>query len=154
MHQNPQQLAEICRRLVSEINYEAEINKQYKDEAQQETRKTVLEEFINSIGQYVERNEDASLSGFLETTALMDRGTGFFVSNQRLVMPLTIVFHQTVCAIQNSVSAAVIVFQADDLRSWEMASKIDDVFYVGTSPAIDGLIIIAHDAKISMRLNE
>ena len=55
MHENPQQLAEICRRLVSEINYEAEIVKQYKEEAQQETRKTVLEEFINSIGQYVER---------------------------------------------------------------------------------------------------
>ena len=73
MHENPQQLAEICRRLVSEINYEAEIVKQYKEEAQQETRKTVLEEFINSIGQYVERTEDPSLSGFLETTALMDR---------------------------------------------------------------------------------
>jgi hypothetical protein len=27
--------------LVSEINYEAEINKQYKEEAQQETRKIV-----------------------------------------------------------------------------------------------------------------
>ena len=70
---HPQHLAEICRRLVSEINYEAEIIKQYKEEAQQETRKTVLEEFINSIGQYVERTEDPSLSGFLETTALMDR---------------------------------------------------------------------------------
>ena len=42
MHENPQQLAEICRRLVSEINYEAEIVKQYKEEAQKETRKTVL----------------------------------------------------------------------------------------------------------------
>ena len=73
MHETPQHLAEICRRLVSEINYEAEIIKQYKEEAQQETRKTVLEEFINSIGQYVERTEDPSLSGFLETTALMDR---------------------------------------------------------------------------------
>ena len=73
MHETPQQLAEICRRLISEIDYASEITKQYKDEAQQESRRTILEEFINSIGQYVERTEDPSLSGFLETTALMDR---------------------------------------------------------------------------------
>jgi DNA helicase-2/ATP-dependent DNA helicase PcrA len=73
MHENPQQLAEICRRLMTEINYEAEIAKQYKEETQQETRRMILEEFINSIGQYVEKSEDPSLSGFLETTALMDR---------------------------------------------------------------------------------
>ena len=73
MNEHPKDLAEICRRLLSEINYAAEIAKQYKEETQQETRRTILEEFINSIGQYVERNEDASLTGFLETTALMDR---------------------------------------------------------------------------------
>ena len=73
MHEHPKDLAEICRRLLQEINYEAEIAKQYKEEAQQETRRTILEEFVNSIGQYVERADDPSLSGFLETTALMDR---------------------------------------------------------------------------------
>jgi DNA helicase-2/ATP-dependent DNA helicase PcrA len=73
MNENPQHLADICRRLMSEINYEAEIAKQYKEETQQETRRTILEEFINSIGQYVEKNDDPSLTGFLETTALMDR---------------------------------------------------------------------------------
>ena len=73
MNSDPKNLAEQCRQLVSEIDYASEIAKQYKEETQQETRKTILEEFINSIGQYVERNEDPSLTGFLETTALMDR---------------------------------------------------------------------------------
>lgn len=73
MNSDPRNLAEHCRQLVREIDYESEIAKQYKEETQQETRKTILEEFINSIGQYVERNEDPSLTGFLETTALMDR---------------------------------------------------------------------------------
>ncbi len=73
MNNDPKNLAEQCRQLVSEIDYASEIAKQYKEETQQETRKTILEEFINSIGQYVERNEDPSLTGFLETTALMDR---------------------------------------------------------------------------------
>jgi len=70
---NPKHLAEICRRLLTEINYAAEISKQYKEESQQELRRNILEEFVNSIGQYVERSDDPSLSGFLETTALMDR---------------------------------------------------------------------------------
>lgn len=73
MNSDPKNLAEHCRQLIREIDYESEIAKQYKEETQQETRKTILEEFINSIGQYVERNEDPSLTGFLETTALMDR---------------------------------------------------------------------------------
>ncbi len=73
MNANPAKLADIARQLLQEINYEAEIAKQYKDEAQQETRRVVLEDFINSIGQYVEKAEDPSLTGFLETTALMDR---------------------------------------------------------------------------------
>ncbi|MFO0999272.1 MAG: 3'-5' exonuclease, partial [Planctomycetaceae bacterium] len=73
MNGDPKNLAEHCRQLIREIDYESEIAKQYKEETQQETRKTILEEFINSIGQYVERNEDPSLTGFLETTALMDR---------------------------------------------------------------------------------
>ncbi len=73
MNSDPKNLAEHCRQLIREIDYESEIAKQYKEETQQETRKTILEEFINSIGQYVERNEDSSLTGFLETTALMDR---------------------------------------------------------------------------------
>lgn len=73
MNANPTRLADLCRQLIQEINYEAEIAKQYKEEAQQETRRTILEEFINSIGQYVEKAENPSLTGFLETTALMDR---------------------------------------------------------------------------------
>lgn len=73
MHENPRMLAPMSRQLLQEINYEGEIAKQYKEESQQELRRNILEEFINSIGQYVERNEDPSLSGFLETMALMDR---------------------------------------------------------------------------------
>ncbi|MCA9036851.1 MAG: UvrD-helicase domain-containing protein [Planctomycetaceae bacterium] len=73
MAMQPKDAADIIRRLLKEINYEAEIAKQYKEETQQETRRNILEEFINSIGQYVEKEPDPTLGGFLETTALMDR---------------------------------------------------------------------------------
>ncbi len=69
----PQQMADITRRLLKEIDYDGEINRQYKDEAQQEQRRAVVEDLVNSIGQYVEREASPTLHGFLETTALMDR---------------------------------------------------------------------------------
>lgn len=73
IHQKPQEMAHAIRRLLQEINYESEIARQYKEEAQQESRKNILEEFVNSIAQYAEKDENPSLLGFLETTALMDR---------------------------------------------------------------------------------
>jgi DNA helicase-2/ATP-dependent DNA helicase PcrA len=73
MRDNPESMAEISQRLLKEVNYDAEIERQYKEESQQLIRKAVLEDFVNSIGQYVEKEADPSLSGFLESVALMDR---------------------------------------------------------------------------------
>lgn len=73
MQERPRDMADTIRRLLKEINYEAEIAKQYKEETQQETRKNILEEFVNSIAQYAEKEQAPTLLGFLETTALMDR---------------------------------------------------------------------------------
>ncbi|MEZ6127243.1 MAG: UvrD-helicase domain-containing protein [Planctomycetaceae bacterium] len=75
MLDQPQHLADTARQLLKTINYNAEIDRQYKDEAQAEARKTVLEDLVNSIGQYVEKNKKPSLEGFLESCALMDRDT-------------------------------------------------------------------------------
>ena len=69
----PHQMADITRRLLKEINYDSEINRQYKEEAQQEQRRAVVEDLVNSMGQYVERESNPTLVSFLETTALMDR---------------------------------------------------------------------------------
>jgi len=73
MLERPHQMADITRRLLEEIDYDSEINRQYKDETQQEQRRAVVEDLVNSMGQFVEREADPTLLGFLETTALMDR---------------------------------------------------------------------------------
>jgi DNA helicase-2/ATP-dependent DNA helicase PcrA len=73
MLDHPAQLADTVRRLLKTINYNGEIDRQYKDETQAEQRKTVLQDLVNSIGQYIEKTNKPSLQGFLETTALMDR---------------------------------------------------------------------------------
>ncbi len=73
MHDNPRNMADIARRLLNEVRYDDEIERQYKDTAQQEQRRAVVEDLVNSMGQYVERDSTPTLVGFLETTALMDR---------------------------------------------------------------------------------
>jgi DNA helicase-2/ATP-dependent DNA helicase PcrA len=69
----PQSLAAIVRELIVEIDYDAEIHRQYKDAAQQEPRVAMLEEFVQAVGQYVERTGAPSLVEFLEESALTGR---------------------------------------------------------------------------------
>ena len=71
--QRPNELDTLTHKLVREIGYEYEIEKQYKDEQQQAARKGVLEEYINSLAEYVERSGRPSLSDYLDSIALERR---------------------------------------------------------------------------------
>jgi DNA helicase-2/ATP-dependent DNA helicase PcrA len=73
MHASPGQLPDLARGLLKEIDYESEIAKQYKEPEQAEFRRALLEEFVNSIGLYIEKAPNPTLTGFLESMALMDR---------------------------------------------------------------------------------
>ena len=79
----PKQLAEITRRLLKEVRYDQEIIRQYPDDSQQEQRRALLEDFVNSAAQYVEQTSSPSLQGFLESMALMDRDEQPGDSDQR-----------------------------------------------------------------------
>ncbi len=72
-HNNPDQLDTLTHQLVKEIGYENEIEKQYKDELQQATRKAVLEDYINSLAEYVDRTVKPSLGDYLDSIALERR---------------------------------------------------------------------------------
>ncbi|WP_437185552.1 ATP-dependent helicase [Planctomicrobium sp. SH668] len=71
--ENPTQIADLVHALIREIDYDKEIEKQYKDEQQQAQRKAVLEEYINSIAEYVDKSSDPSLLDYLTTIALERR---------------------------------------------------------------------------------
>ncbi len=72
-HHNPDQLDTLTHQLVKEIGYEYEIEKQYKDEQQQATRKAVLEDYVNSLAEYVDRTAKPSLGDYLDSIALERR---------------------------------------------------------------------------------
>ena len=69
----PQDLDQLTHQLVNEIGYTYEIDKQYKDEQQQASRKAVLEDFVNSLGEYVDRASRPSLADYLDSVALERR---------------------------------------------------------------------------------
>lgn len=66
-------LSDLVYDLIKTIDYDSEIARQYKDEAQQITRKEVLEGLVSSVSDYVQQAEKPSLYEFIETSALGGR---------------------------------------------------------------------------------
>src|SRR5690606_4358073 len=63
----------VFRELLARIDYKSEIERQYKEPGDQETRWNAVEELVNAIATYETRDESPSLLGFLEEAALTTR---------------------------------------------------------------------------------
>lgn len=70
---NPKQMAEITQSLLSDIDYESEINKQYKEPNQQLIRVESLNQIIDSMKLYIGDADAPSLHEFLEQSTLNDQ---------------------------------------------------------------------------------
>ncbi|MBW3539095.1 MAG: UvrD-helicase domain-containing protein [Planctomycetes bacterium] len=68
--------------LLDEIGYRAEIERQYPQPEQQQARMAVVEQFVDSIKQHIERTEEPSLETFLEDAALVGRDEDFGASDE------------------------------------------------------------------------
>jgi DNA helicase-2/ATP-dependent DNA helicase PcrA len=66
-------LPALVEELIAEIDYEREIERQYKEPAQQEMRSAMLHELTDAVTQYCERTDKPTLVGFLEESALTGR---------------------------------------------------------------------------------
>jgi len=69
----PREIASLTEQLLTEINYESEIEKQYKTEDMQIARGEILEQFLESLRAYASRADEPSLGGFLDEITLDDR---------------------------------------------------------------------------------
>lgn len=59
--------------LIARVNYKAELERQYKDPSEQETRWNAVQELVNAVATYEARDDSPSLLGFLEESSLSDR---------------------------------------------------------------------------------
>jgi len=71
--QHPQRMDELLRQLYSEIGYDREIERQYKDELQQAQRRASAEDYVNSLAEYATRSSSPSLHDYLSGIALERR---------------------------------------------------------------------------------
>lgn len=66
-------LSDLVGELIVRVNYKAEIERAYKDSSEQETRWNAVQELVNAVATYEERDDNPSLLGFLEESTLSDR---------------------------------------------------------------------------------
>ena len=70
-------LSETLQKLIHDIDYESEIEKQYKATDQQLARSAVLDECITALREYEQRSPQPDLSEFLEQTSLNGNARDF-----------------------------------------------------------------------------
>ena len=68
-----ERLADLVIDMIDQVDYKAELQRQYKDPSEQETRWNAVQELVNAVATYEEREEEPSLIGFLEESTLSDR---------------------------------------------------------------------------------
>jgi DNA helicase II / ATP-dependent DNA helicase PcrA len=66
-------VSSLAAELVRRVNYQAEIERLYKDPSDQEARMSSVEQFLNSIASYERKADSPSLIGFLEESSLASR---------------------------------------------------------------------------------
>ncbi|MCA8997788.1 MAG: UvrD-helicase domain-containing protein [Planctomycetaceae bacterium] len=74
--ERPTQLDRLVQSLLEEIDYDRELERQYKEEEQQVARKATLEDYVNSIAEYIDRTSEPSLHDYLTTVVLERRDEG------------------------------------------------------------------------------
>ncbi|MEX1232446.1 MAG: UvrD-helicase domain-containing protein [Planctomycetaceae bacterium] len=70
LHTHPAQFPQILEQMIHDVNYEAEIQKQYKTAEMQLARTESLEQFFETLRQYAERTTKPTPQGFLEEITL------------------------------------------------------------------------------------
>ena len=67
---------------------------------------------------------------------------------QALVLALRVVTYHGVGGVQDMTRRAVVLLQLDGLAVFKVLLKVQDIGDVGATPAINGLIVVAHDHEV------
>ena len=73
IREEPNRMHLTFERLIRQINYDAEIERNYKQAEQQTARRNIVTEMVQSLQDYQDRAQKPSLTQFLEQSALTDR---------------------------------------------------------------------------------
>jgi ATP-dependent DNA helicase UvrD/PcrA len=74
--QKTKSLVDLVRKLITEIGYEAELNRIYTDPNEQQARGAAVEEVVNALGAYERGAKKPSLGGFIDEVTLGQQDMG------------------------------------------------------------------------------
>ena len=69
---------------------------------------------------------------------------------QALLLALRVVAHHGVCRREDMPGGAVVLLELDHLGRRKVLLKVQDVGDVGTAPAVDRLVVVAHDHQVAV----
>ena len=67
---------------------------------------------------------------------------------QALVLALRVVAHHGVGGAQDMARGAIVLLQLNGLAVFKVLLKVQDIGDVGATPAVNGLVIVAHDHEV------
>ena len=67
---------------------------------------------------------------------------------QALVLALRVMAHHGVRGAQDMTRGAVVLLQLDGLAVFKVLLEVQDIGDVGTAPAVNGLVVVAHDHEV------
>ena len=82
---------------------------------------------------------------------VIDGFAGFALRPQNFAVALLVVGDDRVGGGQNRRRGAVVLLQLDHFGAGKRPLEGEDVLGLGAAPAVDGLIVIPHDAEVAMR---
>ena len=94
------------------------------------------------------RGDPASLVALVARLVGLDLLAIARIGEQAFVLALRVMAHHGVCRRQDVAGRAVVLLELDHLGVREILLEIEDVGDVGTAPAVDGLVVVAHNHEI------
>ena len=137
-------LAASLQKLIHDIDYEGEIQKQYKDAAQQLARSAVLDECIQSLKEYEQRADRPDLSDFLDQSSLNGNDRNFGEDDS---------FEQSAVKLMTLHSAKGLEFRSVVLSCTprdgaQDADELRMTIYVGMTRATEQLAVFADESHL------
>jgi len=139
-------LVEVVNELIDAVCYRQEIDRLYKDAAEQQTRWAAVEEVVNSLGAYQKRAKRPTVQGFLDEIALGERDDAEDKESQLTRNAIALMTLHGAKGLE--FSQVYLVGLEEGLlphhRSAEDAAGVDEerrLFYVGITRAQDRLTL-------------
>ena len=84
----------------------------------------------------------------------LDRHAALVLGPELLVGPPLVARDHGVGRVEDQLRRAVVLLELDDRRVRVVALEVEDVLDVRPAPAVDRLVVVAHDAQVAMRGGE